>query len=390
MKGSRVLAVTRKTLSSLRHDPRTVALMLIAPIMAMLIFGFAFGSETKHVPVIVVNEDQGTLAADLVARLDHDKLDLRNATDLAAARDDAREGRAVAVLHFPANFTADATPTAGGPGTPGSPPLTPGTAPTPPQPAKGARVEVFLDTTNNALSSVVVREMADAAQKLAASKGIRAPIATDVAYAHPEAKDARFIDSFVPGIMAFAVTLFTTLLTLLAFVGERTTGTMDRLRVTPATEAEIVLGYELAFGLIAAVQGALLLAVAILLYHVLVVGPLAVAVLLVILTAIDAQAIGILISAAAQREGQAVQMIPFIILPVFLLSGIFVPVESLPGWLKPLSYLLPPTWAIQGLRDVMLRGWGLEHVWLHVAVLSGFAIVFTALAILGLRRSRAA
>jgi ABC-2 type transport system permease protein len=309
---------------------------------------------------------------------------------LAAAREDVREGRAVAVLHFPANFTADATPAAGSPGTPANPPLSQSTPAAPPQPAKGARLDVHLDTTNAALSSVVVRGLADAAQKLAASKGIRAPIATDVSYAHPEAKDARFIDSFVPGIMAFAVTLFTTLLTLLAFVGERTTGTLDRLRVTPATEAEIVLGYELAFGLIATVQATLLLAVAILLYHVLVVGPLAVALLLVILTAIDAQAIGILISAAAQREGQAVQMIPFIILPVFLLSGIFVPVESLPAWLRPLSYLLPPTWAIQGLRDVMLRGWGLEHVWLHVSVLLGFAVLFTALAILGLRRSRAA
>lgn len=365
MKAARILAVTRKTLSSLRHDPRTVALMLLAPIMAMLIFGFAFGSETKHVPVAVVNEDKGPLAAAFVAQLDHDALDLRNATDLAQAQDDAREGRLVAVLHFPATFTQDAT-------------------------SGGARIDLLLDTTNNALSSVVGREMAGAAQRLVQSRGVSLPVTTDVSYAHPEAKDARFIDSFVPGIMAFAVTLFTTLLTLLAFVGERSTGTLDRVRVTPATEAEIVLGYELAFGLIAAVQATLLLGVAILLYHVLVVGPIAVALLLVILTAIDAQAIGILVSAAAQREGQAVQMIPFIVLPVFLLAGIFVPVESLPSWLRPFSYVLPPTWAINGLRDVMLRGWGLEHVWVHVLVLLAFAVVFTFAAILGLRRSRAA
>jgi len=365
LRPTRVLAVTRKTLSALRHDPRTVALMLLAPIMAMLIFGFAFGSETKHVPVLVVNEDQGPLAGQLVSQLDHVALDLSNATDLAAARDDVREGRAVAVLHFPAGFSAGAS-------------------------SGGAHLDLLLDTTNSQLSGAVVREMAAAAQRLLQSRGAPLPVTTDVTYAHPEAKDARFIDSFVPGIMAFAVTLFTTLLTLLAFVGERTTGTLDRLRVTPATEAEIVLGYEIAFGVIAAVQATLLLAVAILLYHVLVVGPVLVAALLVILTAIDAQAIGILISAAAQREGQAVQMIPFIILPVFLLSGIFVPVETLPSWLRPLSYLLPPTWAIQGLRDVMLRGWGLEHVWLHVAVLLGFALLFTLLAIAGLRRSRAA
>jgi ABC-2 type transport system permease protein len=109
---------------------------------------------------------------------------------------------------------------------------------------------------------------------------------------------------------------------------------------------------------------------------------------LIVLTAIDAQAIGILISAAARREGQAVQFLPLIIFPAFLLSGIFVPVQSLPDWLRPLSYLIPPTWAIEGLRDVLLRGWGLEHVWLHVLVLGVFALVFTVLAVVGLRRSR--
>jgi ABC-2 type transport system permease protein len=124
-------------------------------------------------------------------------------------------------------------------------------------------------------------------------------------------------------------------------------------------------------------------------YHVLIVGPVILAAALIVLTAIDAQAIGILISAAARREGQAVQFLPFIIFPVFLLSGIFVPVASLPAWLQPFSFVLAPTWAIEGLRDVLLRGWGLEHVWLHLAVLAGFGVLFTALAMLGLRRARA-
>jgi ABC-2 type transport system permease protein len=364
MKASRIFAVTRKVLTSLRHDPRSVALMLIAPIMAMLIFGFAFGGETKHVPITVVNEDQGPLAAALVAKLDHDALDIRTGDDLEAAKRDVLEGHRVAVLSFPANFSAQAAS------------------------GSGAKIGIFLDTTNAQLSGVVLRQVAQAGQALAQGNGGRLPVAIDTTYAHPEAKDARVVDSFVPGIMAFAVTLFTTLLTLLAFVNERVSGTLDRLRVTPVTEAEIVLGYELAFGLIATVQGILLLTVAVLAYHVLIVGPVLVAGLIIVLLAIDAQAIGILISAAARREGQAVQMIPFIVLPVFLLSGIFVPVESLPSWLRPISYVLPPTWGIEAMRDVTLRGWGLDRVWLHVAVLAGFAIVFTTAAILGLRRAR--
>ena len=365
MKPARVLAVSRKVFQTLRHDPRTVALMLLAPIMAMFIFGYAFGSETKDVRTVVVNEDEGPLGRALVDALDREALAVTTMEDAEAARRAVRDGDQTGALLLPRDFSARA--------------------------ARGnATLEVFLDTTNNQLSSVVVREVAEAGQAVARSRGLAAPVTPAVAYAHEAAKDARFVDYLVPGVMAFAATLFTTLLTLLAFVGERSGGTLDRLRVTPVTEGEIVLGYELAFGVVAAIQGTLLLAVAILAYDVLVVGSVALAALVIVLMAIDAMGIGVLISAAAQREGQAVQMIPFIVLPVFLLSGIFVPVEALPAWLQPVSYALPPTWAVEALRNVMLRGWGIDRLWMHVAVLAGFAVVLTLLAIAGLKRARRA
>jgi ABC-2 type transport system permease protein len=381
MRGSHVAVIARKQFLTLRHDRRSLALMLVAPVLAMLIFGFAFGTSPKHIPVQVVNQDTGTTAGKIVDRLDKDKLSLTTTLDINAAKQRVRDGKSVAVVIFPFNFSANSSP---------KPNFTyvGGRTQATITPPAGAHAEVFLDSTNQSLASVVMPELARATQQFAADSGAKSPIAFDTNYAFAKAKDARYIDYFVPGVMAFAITFFTILLTLLAFVGERTSGTMDRLRVSPATEAEIVLGNELAFGIIAAVQGTLILTVALLVYHVLLVGPLWVAGLLVILTAIDAQAIGISISAAARRESQAVQLIPLIIFPVFLLSGIFVPVASLPGWLQPFSYLLPPTWAIDALRDVFLRGWGMEHVWTNVAVLAGFAVLFTVVAIVGLRRAR--
>ncbi len=379
----RTLAIARKQFLTLRHDKRTLALMLVAPVMAMLIFGFAFGSSAKHVPVVVVNEDRGATAGKIVDALDHDVLAIATSSDLAGAKAAVDRGDKVAVLYFAPGFTADASPQT-------HLQMVPGKAPAVQVlPPKGAHAQLYVDTTNQELAGVVMAQLPAAAGKLAAAAGQKSPINFDNQYAFTRAKNATTTDSLVPGIIAFAITVFTTLLTLLAFVGERTSGTLDRLRVTPATEAEIVLGYELAFGVIAAVQGGLLLTVALLVYHVLIVGPLAVAALVVVLTAIDAQAIGIVVSAAARRESQAVQFIPFIIFPTFLLSGIFVALSSLPDWLRPFSYLLPPTWAIQALRDVLLRGWGLDHVWPQILVLLGFAIIFTTGAIVGLKRSRA-
>lgn len=386
MNGRRVLAISRKTFLTLRHDPRSVALILVAPIMAMVVFGFAFGSEVRDVRAVVVNEDEGGNAAELLAFVDPEALDVQTLRDPAEARRMVLDGEAVAFLHFPANFTADSTPTPGTPPQPGALPGQPPTGGTPPQPPKGARIDLLLDATNSQQAAVVQRALAEAAASYAESKGGRPPFTVETQAAYAEG--ARYIDFFVPGIMGFAALLFTTLLTLLAFVAERTAGTLDRLRVTPVTEAEIVLGYALAFGLIGALQGIILLSAALLLFDVLVVGNVLLAGLVIVLLAIDSQAIGILVSAAARREGQAVMLVPFIVLPTMLLSGIFVPTEALPWFLQPLAYLLPPTWAIDALRDVMLRGWGLDRIWPALAMLTGFAVLFVSLAVVGLRRSR--
>lgn len=388
MKSHRVLAIARKQFLTLRHDPRSLALMLVAPVMAMVVFGFAFGSETSDVRTLVVNEDEGDEAAAVVALLDRETLDVVAARDRAAAERQVRDGEATAVLVFPPTFTRDVTPTEGVAPTPGPGGLpVGGTGGTPPAPPNGTRIDIVLDESNPQLSGAVQRAVQEAMRDWAEERGASSPVEVETRTVYAEG--ARFIDSFVPGIMAFAALLFTTLLTLLAFVGERTTGTLDRLRSTPLTEGEIVMGYVLAFGAIAAVQGVLLLGAALLLFDVLLVGSVALAGLLIVLLAIDAMAIGILVSAAATREGQAVQFIPFIVLPTFLLSGIFVPVESLPAWLQPIAYVLPPTWAVDGLRDVMLRGWGLDRVWTHATVLAAFAIGAIGLSIAGLKRARA-
>jgi len=129
--------------------------------------------------------------------------------------------------------------------------------------------------------------------------------------------------------MAFIVYLLTTLLTLLAFVGERTTGTLERLLSTPIQESEMVGGYAIAFGSIGTIQALLVLLVGILVFKITVLRNVFVAFAVVALLAIVSQALGILLSNLAKREGQAVQFVPFIILPVFLLSRVFWPIQAI-------------------------------------------------------------
>ncbi|HUR68127.1 MAG TPA: ABC transporter permease [Candidatus Thermoplasmatota archaeon] len=353
MNGRRTLAIAKKVLRSLKHDPRSIALMLVAPILAMAIFGFAFGSDLKHVPLAVVNEDAGPAGARIVSNLDGEALDVHTYGSIADAQQALRDAKVRGILHLPAGFSAGLQ-------------------------RGSATIDLRLDGSNAQFVAHIGRQLQLAMEESITQSGARIPVTVQSSYVY--AQDAKYIDFFVPGIMAFAAMMFTTLLTLLAFVGERTSGTLTRLLATPVRGSEIVGGYAIAFGLVAAIQGAILLTVALLLFHVLLVGSLVLAFGIVILVAIDAMSLGILLSAAAKRELQAVQMIPLVIFPTFLLSGIFVPVETLPSWLRPFSWLIPPTYAVEALRDIMLRGWALDRVWPYVLGLAGFGVLFLGLA----------
>jgi ABC-2 type transport system permease protein len=362
LNGRRTFAITKKVLRSLKHDPRSIALMLVAPILAMGIFGFAFGSDIANVPVAIVDEDAGPLAARIVANLDGGALALREVDEFTAARAALEAAEVRAIIFFPDDFSASVQ-------------------------QQDATVTVLLDGSNSQYVAHVQRHLQLALQETIQEGGSRLPVTVEPSFVYAEG--ARYIDFFVPGIMAFAAMMFTTLLTLLAFVNERTSGTLTRLLATPVRGAEIVLGYALAFGIVAALQGAILLAVALWIFDVMLVGSLALAFLVVILVAIDAMSLGILLSAAAKRELQAVQMIPLVVFPTFLLSGIFVAVESLPAWLRPFSWAIPPTYAVEALRDIMLRGWGIAEVWPYIAALVGFGALFLTIAAVSLERQRA-
>jgi len=373
MRSRHVLGVTRRVFRGFKHDRRALALLLIAPILAMTVFGIAFAGEITNVDVIVVNEDTGfvplpgmptvKVSEMFVDNLDAKVLNIERMTDLDAAVKKVRDGDSWAVIHFNANFTSAIM---GG---------------------NSTVVEVRADKSNAQVYAAIVTQMKDAVEKTMEERKLSLPVSFDVSNA-VYGKDAEFSDFLIPGVITFAIFLLTTLLTLLTFTTERVGRTLDRVLSTPATELEIVLGYALAFGVIGTFQAIVLVSYGVVAFHILIEGSLLLAFLITALLAMTSQALGILLSSAAHTEAQAVQMLPVIILPVFLLSGIFWPLEAMPSWLRPFSYALPPTWAAKGLRNIMIRGWGMAEVWPQVVALVVFLFLFLALATLSLRRKQ--
>ncbi len=194
------------------------------------------------------------------------------------------------------------------------------------------------------------------------------------------------LDYFAPLSIAFLSFFLVFLLTSVSFLRERTHGTMERLAASPVDKLEIVLGYMLGFGLFALLQVAILVAFTVYALQVLVLGSMAAVVLVTGLVVLGAVNLGILLSAFARNELQAIQFIPIVIIPQFVLSGLFWPLASMPRWLQVLARFMPLTWANEALVDIMVRGRSVADSWQALTVLAGFAVAAGALAAWSIRR----
>ena len=272
----RTLNVTKKVFRDIKNDKRTIGLIFLAPIFAMFIFGLAFSGEVKDVNIGVVNHDQGfvtpngenlSLSNKIIANIDPSVLNIKYYKNEEEAVNQVKAGKSYGVIIFPENFTQDAF-----------------LGFTNPSLNKSTQITIKADESVVNVKNAIMGTISDSIDTTVKEEGIKSPVTvnSDPIYG----KDATFIDFFVPGIMAFVVYLLTTLLTLLAFVGERTSGTLDRLLSTPLRESEIVGGYGLAFGIIGTLQAVFLLTVAIFAFNIMIVGNVILAFLIVALLAV--------------------------------------------------------------------------------------------------------
>jgi ABC-2 type transport system permease protein len=247
-----------------------------------------------------------------------------------------------------------------------------------------------IPTIQQALIGVVVQD----------AGGALPTIERSTVYGSP---DATQLDTLAPVVVGFFVYFFVFILTGVSFLRERMGGTLERLMATPVSRSEIVLGYSLGFGFFATLQIALVLAFVIGRLDVPALGPVPafaiglgvkaigsplIAYLIVLVLGLGAVSLGIFISTFARSEFQILQFIPIVIVPQGLLGGFFWPIDQLPGLLQPVARILPVTYAIDGLRQVMIAGADLTSpaVLLDLGVLAGIAAIFVVLAAATIRR----
>jgi ABC-2 type transport system permease protein len=194
------------------------------------------------------------------------------------------------------------------------------------------------------------------------------------------------LDYIAPAMLATLALFFSFLLTGISFLRERSQGTMERLMASPVSRLDMVLGYLFGFFVFALTQTLIIVLFTIYVLDVRYLGDLWQIFVFQIVVIIVAVNLGIFTSTFARNEFQMVQFIPLIIVPQVFLCGVIWPVEQMPDYLQWLSSILPLTYAVDGLRDIMLSGKNLIDVAFELAVLVGFAVVTSVLAAITLRR----
>jgi ABC-2 type transport system permease protein len=373
----RLRAIVRRVTQEIRRDRPSLALLFVAPLVITGLVTFIVrGSQTPDVTASVVSDGGPAgvaIAGRLAATLAESGVTVVDSADAEAARASVESGAIDVAILLPADLLDGSATIAV---------VTNGLDPS----GEAAQLRVVSGALTGAIAGGV--------------DGRLPSIEHETVYGTPSDDP---IAAFAPAIVGFFVYFFVYLLTGVSFLRERTGGTLERLMATPVTRGEVVAGYTIGFCLFATVQVALLMAWALGSVQVPSIGPLPafsiglgiqvaggplVAYLVVLALAVGAVSLGIFLSTFARTELQVIQFIPLVLVPQFLLSGVLFPVSTLPAVLQPLVRVMPLAYAVDGLRQVFVRGADLSVRALQVdlLVLVGGAVLFAVLASLTIRR----
>jgi ABC-2 type transport system permease protein len=351
------------------RDFRMRLVIFVVPVLQLIVFGYAVTTDVKHVATAVYDLDNSVASRELVSRFTgsgyFDVVKYVSSDDQAA--DLLNRGRVNAVLHMGPGFESDLR---GG---------------------RTAQLQILVDGTDSNTAGIVLAYSARIARQFSEDVlveraerqlGTVRPVGQinfqTRAWFNPNLESRNF---YVPGVIAFIVTLITLLLTSMAVVREKEIGTMEQIIVTPITSLEFILGKTVPFALISFVDVIVVTVVGVLWFDVPVRGSLLLLFAAVGLYLLTTLGIGLLISTISQTQQQAMMTTFFFNLPAMLLSGLMFPIANMPEVVQVLTYLNPLRYILVIVRGIFLKGVGLSILWpqmLALAVMGVFTLWLAA------------
>ncbi len=361
----RTFSLTRKELTHIIRDPRTLAIMIVQPLVMLVLLGYAATTDIEHLRTAVYDADktqesrslvesyQTSNYFDIVEYVDReddlttliDRGDVRGALVIPAGYGN----KIVSGQRVDAAFLID------------------GSDPTVANTVFSASQQV-----GQAVSIQTIQKQYPAAVGNLPGVEVRPRV-----WYNPNLESSHFM---IPGMMVIILFMFTTLFTSTAIVRERELGTIEQLIVTPIRPIELIVAKVVPYIFISLFIIIEVLVIGVLLFNVPINGSVVELLVLSGLFIITALGFGILISSVAGTQLEAFLLTFATILPTVYLSGFMFPIDAMPGWLQAISYLIPARYAMVIMRGIILKGVGVELLWDQVVAVLIFSAVVMILA----------
>ncbi|PLR79031.1 ABC transporter permease [Bacillus sp. V3-13] len=338
----RIGALVLRILRQFLRDKRTMALMILAPILILSMLHLVFNGDDYTPKIGLVG-----FPGQVINQLDLEDAKISEYESAKLAKIDLSEQEIDAYLKL-----------------------------------DGQTPSVVLEGSDPSVNGAVMKWMQKALKPLQPD---RAP-EPEVDYYHGSSEMGQF-DYFGPVLLGFFAFFFVFLIAGVSFLRERTTGTLERLLSSPLRRWEIVIGYVLGFGIFTMLQAGIIAWYAIYVLNMMMEGSFFYVLLITLILSLSALTLGILLSAFANNELQMIQFIPIVVVPQIFFSGLFN-LETVSDWLSWIGPFTPLYYAADALRDVMVRGYGLGEIYINLLVLAGFSTLFMFLNIITLKRYR--
>ena len=378
----RILAISQKVFIELLRDKRTLLLLFAVPIFIMWLMNAAFSASTEtDVTIAVVGVSENiTKSLD-----DVQHITARDFQSQDSAQDALEKEKVDAILSFKDENHYQVTYANTDPG------KTTMTRQAINSTLKQVKVQELIDNLKKAQQASIQTQVQSTEGQMTQtttspddSSQINIKLSENYIYGD---KNTTFFTKMTPILMGFFVFFFVFLISGMALLKERTSGTLDRLLATPVKRSDIVFGYMLAYSLVAALQTFVIVLSTIWLLDLEVLGNIGDVIIVNIIFALVALSFGLLLSTLAKSEFQMMQFIPLVIIPQIFFSGI-IPLDAMADWVQSLGKLFPLYYAGHALSKIILNGTSLLKLGFDISILLIFLLVLTILNIVGLKRYR--
>jgi ABC-2 type transport system permease protein len=377
----RLVEIIRKEFRQAFREPRMRTMLFLPPIIQLLIFGYAVNLDVEHASMAWMDQDRTPQSRELLAAFQGS-----GRFDVLATPSNDREvqmlldaNKVDMVVRVLPGFERDI------------------------ERGRSTAVQVLINGTNSNTasivsgyaSSIVANFSAEAmdvqTRNRLAARMAPGPVHAGVPQLNLEARawfnpDLLSRNYFVPGIVVNIIMQITLMLTAMAIVREKEIGTMEQLMVSPIRPIELMLGKTLPFALVGLVDTALVIAVALLMFHVPFRGSVLFLFACAILFLMTTLGAGMFISTISRTQQQAMMTTFLFFQPFFLLSGFAFPIRNMPESIQFLTLLDPLRYFIEIVRGVFLKGTGVTVLWPQIVALAVFGLVILSLSAMRFRK----